>query len=182
MLDRDHGHIKSNHGAGAACEISRSGNDVFASDVALVGLHEPLAGLALNADKKVEKLSGGEKARLMLGIATFGAPHLLILDEPTNHLDIDSRTALIEAINDYPGAVILVYASNMFGPVSFAAYGCNASRTSKTSAGSSTLNIQSISGCRNFLGSTGTRARASRPRFPGSATMDRSPGVMASMR
>jgi ATP-binding cassette subfamily F protein 3 len=62
----------------------------------------------VNADKKVEKLSGGEKARLMLGIATFGGPHLLILDEPTNHLDIDSRTALIEAINDYPGAVILV--------------------------------------------------------------------------
>jgi len=63
---------------------------------------------ALNADKKVEKLSGGEKARLMLGLATFGGPHLLILDEPTNHLDIDSRAALIEAINDYPGAVILV--------------------------------------------------------------------------
>jgi ATP-binding cassette subfamily F protein 3 len=62
----------------------------------------------LNADKKVEKLSGGEKARLMLGLATFGGPHMLILDEPTNHLDIDSRTALIEAINDYPGAVILV--------------------------------------------------------------------------
>ncbi|HET9715991.1 MAG TPA: ABC-F family ATP-binding cassette domain-containing protein [Pseudolabrys sp.] len=56
----------------------------------------------------VEKLSGGEKARLLLGIATFSAPHLLILDEPTNHLDIDSRAALIEAINNFPGAVILV--------------------------------------------------------------------------
>jgi ATP-binding cassette subfamily F protein 3 len=56
----------------------------------------------------VKKLSGGEKSRLLLGLATFEAPHLVILDEPTNHLDIDSRAALIEAINDYPGAVILV--------------------------------------------------------------------------
>ena len=60
------------------------------------------------ADTQIEKLSGGEKARLMLGIATFGGPHLLILDEPTNHLDIDSRAALIDAINDYPGATIIV--------------------------------------------------------------------------
>jgi ATP-binding cassette subfamily F protein 3 len=60
------------------------------------------------ADTKVESLSGGEKARLMLGLATFGGPNLVILDEPTNHLDIDSRAALIEAINDYKGAVILV--------------------------------------------------------------------------
>jgi ATP-binding cassette subfamily F protein 3 len=56
----------------------------------------------------VASLSGGEKARLLLALATFEAPHLIILDEPTNHLDIDSRAALIEAINDFPGAVILV--------------------------------------------------------------------------
>jgi ATP-binding cassette, subfamily F, member 3 len=64
------------------------------------------SGLAGNT--KVEKLSGGEKSRLLLGLATFAAPHLIVLDEPTNHLDIDSRAALIEAINDFPGAVILV--------------------------------------------------------------------------
>src|SRR5262249_53687388 len=53
-------------------------------------------------------LSGGEKARLLLGLATFFGPNLIILDEPTNHLDIDSRAALAEAINDFPGAVIMV--------------------------------------------------------------------------
>jgi len=60
------------------------------------------------ADTPIENLSGGEKARLLLGLATFAGPHLLILDEPSNHLDIDSRAALIEAISAYPGAVILV--------------------------------------------------------------------------
>jgi ATP-binding cassette subfamily F protein 3 len=60
------------------------------------------------ADTRVESLSGGEKARLLMGLAAFDGPQLLILDEPTNHLDIDSRAELIEAINDYEGACILV--------------------------------------------------------------------------
>jgi len=60
------------------------------------------------ADTKVASLSGGEKARLLLGLATFFGPNMIILDEPTNHLDIDSRAALAEAINDFPGAVIMV--------------------------------------------------------------------------
>ena len=60
------------------------------------------------ADTPTGQLSGGEKARLLLGLATFAGPHLIVLDEPTNHLDIDSRSALIAAINDFPGAAILV--------------------------------------------------------------------------
>jgi len=60
------------------------------------------------ADAKVEALSGGEKARLLMGLAAFDGPQLLILDEPTNHLDIDSRAELVEAINEYEGACILV--------------------------------------------------------------------------
>jgi ATP-binding cassette subfamily F protein 3 len=60
------------------------------------------------ADTPVAKLSGGEKSRLLFGLACFDAPHLVVLDEPTNHLDIDSRAALIEAINGFAGAVILV--------------------------------------------------------------------------
>jgi len=60
------------------------------------------------ADTPVKNLSGGEKARLLLGLATFFGPNMIILDEPTNHLDIDSRAALAEAINEFPGAVIMV--------------------------------------------------------------------------
>jgi ATP-binding cassette subfamily F protein 3 len=60
------------------------------------------------ADSQCATLSGGEKARLLFLLATWHAPHVLILDEPTNHLDMDSREALIRAINDYEGAVILV--------------------------------------------------------------------------
>ncbi|MFP1631443.1 ABC-F family ATP-binding cassette domain-containing protein [Zhengella sp. ZM62] len=59
-------------------------------------------------DTPARNLSGGEKARLLMGLAAFDGPNLLILDEPTNHLDIDSRQALIEALNDFPGAVIVI--------------------------------------------------------------------------
>ncbi|MDQ3246505.1 MAG: ATP-binding cassette domain-containing protein [Pseudomonadota bacterium] len=56
----------------------------------------------------VGKLSGGERARLALALITRDAPHLLILDEPTNHLDVDAREALVQALNGYDGAVILI--------------------------------------------------------------------------
>lgn len=69
------------------------------------------AGMGFSHEKvetKVDKLSGGEKVRLLLGLLALEKPHILILDEPTSHLDIDSREALIYALNDFPGAVLLI--------------------------------------------------------------------------
>ena len=60
------------------------------------------------ADTKVGELSGGEKARLLFCLMSFDAPHIMLLDEPTNHLDMDAREALMQALNNYKGAVILV--------------------------------------------------------------------------
>ena len=74
-------------------------------------LRAQLARFGLDADRaetKSEALSGGEKARLLLALATRDAPQLLLLDEPTNHLDIDARDALVRSLADFQGAVLLI--------------------------------------------------------------------------
>ncbi|HEY2708816.1 MAG TPA: ABC-F family ATP-binding cassette domain-containing protein [Caulobacteraceae bacterium] len=83
---------------------------------ALPGLTEAqrrgrLASFGFGAERvhtKIESLSGGERARLLINLIALHSPHLIILDEPTNHLDIDSRRALLDSLNDYEGAVVLI--------------------------------------------------------------------------
>jgi ATP-binding cassette, subfamily F, member 3 len=77
----------------------------------MLELRTQLGGFGFSADKaqtRAANLSGGERARLMLALATLDKPNLLILDEPTNHLDIDARSELLTALNDFDGAVVLV--------------------------------------------------------------------------
>jgi ATP-binding cassette subfamily F protein 3 len=82
--------------------MPRAAQTIVRSQLARFGLD------AARADTPVANLSGGEKARLLLALATRDAPQLLILDEPTNHLDIDAREALVKALADFAGAVILI--------------------------------------------------------------------------
>ena len=87
------------HGAGAAAGDPAAG-------ARAVGAVRP--GCRTGRRRRWRNLSGGEKARLLLALATREAPHLLILDEPTNHLDIDAREALVKALADFEGAVLLI--------------------------------------------------------------------------
>jgi ATP-binding cassette subfamily F protein 3 len=82
--------------------MPRATQTVVRSQLARFGLD------AARAETPVANLSGGEKARLLLALATRDAPQLLILDEPTNHLDIDAREALVKALADFEGAVLLI--------------------------------------------------------------------------
>src|SRR5205807_2055107 len=93
------------------------------------------------ADTPTGALSGGEKSRLLLGLATLSGPHLVILDEPTNHLDIDSRAALITAINDYPGAVIPRRCGSSLRPC------VGASRTRRPRSAASTRKSRGLMRC-----------------------------------
>ena len=80
-------------------------------DVPVARVRARLGSVGFSADKAdrpVSTLSGGEKTRLLLALATVHAPQLLVLDEPTNHLDVDSREALVQALNDFEGAVLFI--------------------------------------------------------------------------
>ncbi|WP_333829884.1 ABC-F family ATP-binding cassette domain-containing protein [Pararhodobacter sp.] len=123
-------------------------------------LRARLAGFGLMADQAettVSRLSGGQKARLSLLLATIDAPHLLILDEPTNHLDIESREALVEALTAYSGAVVLVsHDMHLLGLV--------ADRLWLVSGGTVTPYEEDLEAYRRFLLTPDTPAREEKPK------------------
>jgi len=123
-------------------------------------LRARLAGFGLMADQAetvVAKLSGGQKARLSLLLATIDAPHMLILDEPTNHLDIESREALVEALTAYSGAVVLVsHDMHLLGLV--------ADRLWLVSGGTVTPYEEDLEAYRRFLLTPDAPAREDKPK------------------
>lgn len=123
-------------------------------------LRARLAGFGLMADQAetaVGRLSGGQKARLSLLLATIDAPHMLILDEPTNHLDIESREALVEALTAYSGAVVLVsHDMHLLGLV--------ADRLWLVSGGTVTPYEEDLEAYRRFLLTPDTPAREDKPK------------------
>ena len=129
------------------------------------------ASPATSSRTKVEYLSGGEKARLMLALATLDKPKLLILDEPTNHLDIDGRGELLEALNDFEGACILVTHDRRLIEASADRLLLVANGRSSRSTATWTITAGSCSAppSGRSKGASANRRRLRRPRGPGAS-------------
>jgi ATP-binding cassette subfamily F protein 3 len=147
-------------------------------DEAPKALRARLSGFGLTADQAetvVARLSGGQKARLTLLLATLDAPHLLILDEPTNHLDMESREALVEALTAYTGAVVLV--SHDMHLLSLVA-----DRLWLVKDGRVTPFEDDLEGYRRLLLSADTPPRAQKPKHPKRASRDERQALRAELK